>query len=112
MKPILALAALPLLAACAQGPGSIQPVATGNAFAEMNCQRAADDLTAERQSLEALSSKQRGAQIGDAIGVFLIAVPVSSLTGGDVAGQIGASKGKIAALEARVASCGGWNHVQ
>jgi hypothetical protein len=42
---------------------------------------------------------------GDAVGVLLIGVPVSSLTGGDVSGQIALEKGKIAALDARLLSC-------
>jgi hypothetical protein len=43
---------------------------------------------------------------GDAVGVLLIGVPVSSLTGGDVSGQIALEKGKIAALDARLLGCG------
>lgn len=106
MKPtILAFAALPFLAACAQGPASIQPVSMGNAFASIPCDQARAMLVAERQTLAALESKQKGAVAGDALGVFLIGVPVSSLTGGDQAGAIGASKGKVLAFEARLASC-------
>jgi len=105
MKHYLALAALPLIAACAQSPSSIQPVSYGNAFAAVACNQARADLVNERQVLAALESKQKGAVAGDAIGVFLIGVPVSSLTGGDVAGSIAASKGKVLALEARLASC-------
>lgn len=104
--PIIAAAALSL-AACAQNPASIAPVSMGSAFASYDCRAASADLAAERQSLAALESKQKGAVAGDAIGVFLIGVPVSSLTGGDVAGHIATSKGKIIALEARVAACGG-----
>ncbi len=105
MTKYFALAALPLLAACAQGPGSIAPVSMGNAFATLDCAQAVRDLQAERQTLAALESKQKSAVVGDAIGVFLIAVPVSSLTGNDVSGQIGASKGKVLALEARASTC-------
>ncbi len=104
--PIIAAAALSL-AACAQGPDSIAPVSMGGAFATYDCRAAHADLAAERQTLAALEGKQRGAVAGDAIGVFLIGVPVSSLTGGDVAGHIATSKGKVMALEARVAACGG-----
>lgn len=43
----------------------------------------------------------------DALGVFLLGIPMSSLTGGDKAGDIATSKGKIAALEARAATCRG-----
>ena len=66
----------------------------------------AEELVLETQQLAALEGKQKGAVAGDAIGVFLIGVPVSSLTGGDVSGHIATSKGKVLALEARVASCG------
>lgn len=105
MKFAYALAALPLVAACAQSPASIQPVSLGNAFSTVPCQQAVIDLTAERQALAALESKQRGAVVGDAVGVFLIGVPVSSLTGNDSAGAIAASKGKVLALEARASTC-------
>lgn len=101
----LALLGMLALTACAQSPNSIAPVSMGNAFATVSCAQALHDLNAERQALVAFESKQRGAVAGDAIGVFLIGVPVSSLTGGNVAGQIGASKGKVMALEARLASC-------
>lgn len=108
MTKYLTIAALPLaLSACAQNPASIAPVSMGNAYATHNCQQARADLIIERDVLAALEGKQRGAVAGDALGVFLIGVPVSSLTGGDVAGQISASKGKVMALEARVAACGG-----
>lgn len=103
---ILTLAAASL-AACAKSPDSIAPVSMGNAFAGVSCQQAAQSLNTERQSLAALEAKQRSAVAGDALGVFLIGVPVSSLTGSNVEGQIAASKGKALALEARLASCGG-----
>lgn len=99
------IVALALTAACAKGPDAVAPVSMGNAFADMSCQTAANMLAAERQTMAALSSRQRGAQIGDAVGVFLVAVPVSSLTGGNVEGQLATSKGKVIALESRLASC-------
>lgn len=104
-KAIIALVALPFVAACAQSPASIAPAAMGNAYAGISCNQARADLTAERDNLAALEGKQKGAVVGDAVGVFLIGVPVASLTGGNVAGHIAASKGKVLALEARVASC-------
>ena len=62
-------------------------------------------LADERNTLSTLSVQQNNAVAGDAVGVFLIGVPVSSLSGGDKAGEIAATKGKIIALEARLASC-------
>lgn len=96
-----AVAAL-ALSACAP-----RPVSLGNAYVNHDCRAAVSELNAERQSLVALSQAQSNAATGDAIGVFLIGVPTSSLTGGNKAGDIAASKGKILALEARVAACGG-----
>ncbi len=93
------------LAACAQSPDAIPPVSMGNAFASIPCRDAQAMLSAERQTLATLEAAQRSAVTGDALGVFLIGVPMSSLSGGDKAGQIGASKGKVLALEARLAGC-------
>lgn len=104
MKRLALIAAL-ALAACAQPPDAIAPVAMGDAFAATSCRDAADLLAAERQTLATLSAAQSSAVAGDAIGVFILGVPLSSLSGADKAGLIGASKGKILALEARVASC-------
>jgi hypothetical protein len=105
VKSYLALAALPILAACAQTPNSITPVSLGNAFAGIDCATASNALVAEQQSLAALSSKQKGAVVGDAVGVLMLGVPVSSLVGADHEGEIAASKGKILAYEARLTTC-------
>lgn len=102
----LGLAAVLTLAACAQSPDAIAPVSMSGAFDGMSCQAARSALIAERQTLASLDSAQRSAVAGDAVGVLLIGVPVSSLTGGDKAGLIAASKGKVLALETRVAECG------
>lgn len=93
------------LAACAKGPDSIAPVSMGNSYDNLSCRHANELLSQERQTLAALESKQRSAVVGDAIGVFLIAVPVSSLTGNDVEGQLATSKGKVVALENRLLNC-------
>jgi hypothetical protein len=39
---------------------------------------------------------------GDTIGVLLIGIPVSSMSGNDLEGQIGASKGAAQALELEI----------
>ncbi|WP_298623902.1 MULTISPECIES: hypothetical protein [Pseudomonadota] len=103
---IPAILAAGLLAACAQSPNSIAPVPMGSAYAGIDCARAAAERNEAAQSLAALSSKQNGAVAGDAVGVFLIGVPVASLTGGDVSGQIALEKGRIASLDARLMTCG------
>ncbi|WP_420585824.1 hypothetical protein [Ruegeria sp.] len=93
------------LSACASQPEAIAPVSMGDAFKNLSCSNAQKMLVEERQVLAALEQKQRRAATGDAIGVFLILVPVSSLTGNDVEGSIATSKGKVVALENRLLSC-------
>lgn len=104
-RKLLGLAAILMISACAKGPGSIPPVPMGNAFDKMDCTAALHELSAERHRLSILSGQQRAAATSDAIGVFLVLVPVGSLTGADIAGEVGASKGKIAALENRLLAC-------
>jgi hypothetical protein len=105
IRHILPLAALVATAACAPSPDSIAPVPMGAAFANITCAEASAMLAAETVTLSNLSAAQSGAATGDAIGVLLIGVPVSSLTGGDRSGEIAAAKGKVLALEARLAGC-------
>lgn len=93
------------LAACAPSPSAIAPSSMGNAYAGISCAQARQALTEEQTKLAALSTQQNGAVAGDAIGVLLIGVPMSSLTGGDHTGDIATSKGKIEAYTARLATC-------
>ena len=98
--------ALPVaLAACAQSPSAIAPVSMAGAYDGLTCAQAQQLLAAERTALVSLSAAQQGAVAGDAVGVFLIGVPMSSLTGGDQSGAIALSKGKVAAFEAKLAGC-------
>lgn len=102
---IIAVAAT-ALAGCAQGPDSIAPAAMpGGMYDGLSCQQAAAEYHNVSQTLAALEGRQRGAVAGDAVGVLLIGVPVSSLTGGDKAGLIALEKGKKLGLEARLAAC-------
>lgn len=105
MKNLSVLSALLFCAACAKGPDAIPPVSMGNAFAATICKDARAELAIEQETLAALEEKQRRAQTGDAIGVFLVLVPVSSITGHDVEGELATSKGRVIALENRVKSC-------
>jgi hypothetical protein len=100
-----ALAATAILAACAQSPDAIAPVSMAGAYDGLSCEAARSALVAERQNLASLSAAQSSAVAGDAVGVFLIGVPVSSLSGGDKEGLIAVSKGKVLALETRLVRC-------
>ncbi len=100
-----ALALVGTVAGCAKSPSSIAPVSMTGMYDNVSCKKARNMLEQERQTLAALESEQKSARTGDAIGVFLILVPVSSLTGADREGAIATSKGKVLALEARVMDC-------
>lgn len=102
--PAFAILSVCLLSACAKNPDAIAPVSMGNAFASVPCRDAAIMLASEKNQLAALSSAQRSAVTGDAIGVFLLGVPMSSLSGADKTGDIAATKGKVIALENRIAT--------
>ena len=103
---LLALPAILALAACAQSPDAIATVAMpGGMYDHLSCAAARSERTALGTRLAALESQPRGAVAGDAIGVFLIGLPTSSLTGGDKAGLLATEKGKAVALDARLARC-------
>lgn len=91
--------------ACAKRPDAIAPVSMGNAFSNVSCNQAQTMLNTERASLTTLSAAQNTAANNDAFGVFLIGVPMGSVSGGDNEGNIAVSKGKILALENRLVTC-------
>jgi hypothetical protein len=89
-----------IASACARRPDAIAPVAIpGDAYMAMSCSRLAGELINEQTKLAALSSAQNSAATGDAVGVFLIGVPASSVFGGDQEGNVAVSKGKVIAIE-------------
>jgi hypothetical protein len=76
------------------------------AYDYLSCSKAEKELSSARVKLASIEKKQDSAATADAVGVFLVLVPVSKLTGGDNAGEVGTAKGSVLALEQRVARCG------
>lgn len=94
------------LAACAKRPDAVAPAAMpAGMYSNMSCSQARQEYQKVSTEVEALSRKQAGAATGDAIGVFLVLVPVSSVTGSDVEGELATAKGRKLALEARLSRC-------
>jgi hypothetical protein len=89
-----------ILGGCAKNPGAIVPMTmpTG-AYSEMDCTELAAEHQKIADQLHKVSIAQRKAATDDAVGVFLIGVPVSSVSGGDQAGAIAQLKGEIVSLE-------------
>ncbi|EBU8131900.1 hypothetical protein BZU93_28970 [Salmonella enterica subsp. enterica] len=101
MKKILVgLAVAAALSGCAKRPDAIVPVDIPMAaYSGGDCKQLASDLIKERNNLAALSKQQSSAATGDAVGVFLLGVPMSSTFGGDKEGEVAVSKGKVNAIE-------------
>ena len=102
-----ALAAVLAASSCAKRPDAIVPVDIPMAaYSNQSCQGLAQELIKERAVLSSLSKQQHDAATGDAMGVFLIGVPMSSTFGGDKEGQVAVSKGKVTAIESSLKAKG------
>lgn len=74
-------------------------------YDSLTCQQASRERTQLAAKLAGLEKQQNGAATGDAIGVFLVLIPVSTLTSGDKEGEVATAKGQMLALDARLATC-------
>ncbi|WP_319520180.1 hypothetical protein [uncultured Martelella sp.] len=89
------------LSGCARRPDAITATTIPmQAYTGDSCSSLRQQLANEKSNLSALSKQQNDAANGDAFGVFLVGVPLSSLSGGDKEGEISNAKGKINAMEA------------
>jgi hypothetical protein len=102
MKSIVLILSVALFMwGCAKRPDAIAPTAfPAETYANLACQDVNTALVNEQNTLATLSASQNSAANADAVGVFLVGVPIASLTDGDKEGMIAISKGKIQALEA------------
>ena len=90
------------LAGCAKRPDAIAPlVMPTNAYAGLDCAQLAQEHLKSATSLGNAASAQSNAANGDALGVFLIGVPLGSLSGGDQEGKVALHKGEIIAIQAQ-----------
>ncbi|GES44791.1 hypothetical protein RsS62_40430 [Rhizobium dioscoreae] len=69
------------------------------AYSNLDCAGLTRELNTEQGKLTALSKDQNNAANGDAFGVFLVGVPMSSVTGGDKEGLISVTKGKVLSIQ-------------
>src|SRR6056297_2416475 len=104
----LGLMALPaVLVACAQQPENIAAADIGpNPYTSFNCSQLAEEELRISQALENLSADQRRAASGDAWGVFLIGLPMSSMSGNDQETAIAVARGRQQAIDQRQTALG------
>lgn len=102
MNRMACVATLALLTAsgCAKNPDAIAALSMPvNAYSGLSCAQLEGEYQRSNASLQARSAEQRSAATGDAVGVFLIGVPMSSLTGGNKEGLVAQHKGEIIAIQ-------------
>ena len=103
MKMLITVLASLFVVSCASRPASITPVAiSASDYTSLSCQQTIATLSSKRDEENELSRQQSRAATGDAIGVFLLLLPVSSIFGGDVEGELAQAKGEVVALERAV----------
>ena len=95
---MLAVAAL---SGCAKKPEEIAAADIGkNVYSTYSCSQIATQRNKVEQDLENLSAEQRSAASGDTIGVILLGLPLSSMSGNDKETAIAVAKGHLAAIDA------------
>lgn len=99
MKKIIAIASLAMLSACATKPENIQAASVSTLqYEPLTCAQ----LVAEEQRIDTALviayGQQNQARSNDAVGVFLVGLPVASMTGGSVEPQIASLKGQKEAI--------------
>jgi hypothetical protein len=103
LMPVIALA----VSACAKRPDAIVPADIPMAaYTNFSCEQLGQEMIKEQTALSAISKAQNDAATGDAFGVFLIGVPMSSTFGGDKEGQVSVAKGKVQAIQSAMMSKG------
>ncbi|MDI6623183.1 MAG: hypothetical protein QME55_00505 [Brevundimonas sp.] len=94
---------------CATRASGVAPVAiAATDYSNMPCPTARERLVMIREQVNALSRKQNNAALADTAGVVLLLLPVGSIFGANVEGELAQAKGEQAALERHIVNdCGG-----
>jgi hypothetical protein len=99
MKTILTVTLLALLSGCANRPETIRAsYVSHERFVGQDCGALLVKLTDSRRELDRVSRLQNEKANTDAVGVFLLGVPFSKLSG-DHEGEVARLKGEVEAVE-------------
>ncbi|MBW6495126.1 MAG: hypothetical protein K0B16_11340 [Burkholderiaceae bacterium] len=108
-KNALILLSFLVVSACAKQPDQIAAIEVGgDAYSRYSCPQLRGEQLTVAQEIENLSASQRSAANGDALGVFLLGIPLSSMSGNDQEASLAIAKGKAQAIQRQLAakSCG------
>lgn len=95
-----AVLAVASLAACAKAPESIAPSYVSEVqYQSYSCTQLGQEKARLEQAYAVTAKAQNDARTGDAWGVFLIGMPTSSLSGGNVAAEVASLKGQMVAVD-------------
>jgi len=104
---IMPLAVVLAVSGCAKRPDAIVPADIPMAaYTNLSCEQLGQEMFKEQTALASVSKQQHDAATGDAFGVFLLGVPMSSTFGGDKEGQVAVAKGKVQAIQSAMMSKG------
>lgn len=96
----ISLCATLALAACATPPAKVEALEVSTAqYSGMNCRQLREVQSTWDKNVVTLSEQQQNARTGDTIGVILIGIPASSLSGGDVEIKLAEAKGHAKAVQ-------------
>lgn len=91
------------MSACASRASSIAPVSvSATEYASLTCDETRYELSEARTRENALTRRQNNAATTDAATVFLVLLPLGSVFGADVSGELAQAKGEVSALERAV----------
>jgi hypothetical protein len=87
------------LCGCAKSPQSISPAYISDiTYKPLSCQDLAIESARISQALAAASTQQENARTNDTVGVIFLGLPVSTLSGDNVAPEIARLKGENEAI--------------
>jgi hypothetical protein len=95
----LVAVAATVLTGCAKSPDSIAPAYVSDlTYRPVSCADLAIESARLQQALAQASTQQEQARGNDTVGVILLGLPVSSLSGDNVAPEIARLKGELEAI--------------
>jgi len=96
MRWVIAITALAIfLTGCAKAPEAVVPqYVSPLQYQHYDCDQLAEEISRNEIAIAEASQQQRRARNNDIIGVILIGLPVSSLSGSNVADYLGRLKGE------------------
>lgn len=99
MRAILILAAAAIATSCAKAPESISASYVSEiGYQSWTCEQLSGETLRLSEALSTASTQQNRARTNDTVGVIFIGLPVSSLSGDNIAPEIGRLKGEQEAV--------------